>query len=294
MDLMTPVGRIVQGSVALQPQTDMETNKPLLNADGSPTMGVFLALAFPKVLPNGAPNTEFDAFRGQLAAVAAAAWPQFFPNGPSLVSVNPKFSWKIQDGDGVDSNGRSVADKPGFKGHWIVRLFTSYPFGCYNEGHFQAHEVLQKPEEVIKRGYWVRLAIEAKSNNADLSKLQVPGITLYPKLLSFVQRGEEIVGGPDAAKTFGAAPVGFVPEAPVGSPIPGPAAALPPPPAVAVPVPVAVPAVPVAVPLPPPAAVAPQYTPTALVVAGVTLDAMRAQGWTDELLVQHGYATKNY
>ena len=73
MDLMTPVGRIVQGSVALQAQKDMETNQPLLNDDGAPQMGVFLALAFPKVLPTGQPNTEFDNFRLQLAQVAAAA-----------------------------------------------------------------------------------------------------------------------------------------------------------------------------------------------------------------------------
>lgn len=294
MDLMTPVGRIVQGSVALQAQKDMETNKPLLNPDGTPQMGVFLALAFPKVLPNGQPNTEFDNFRLQLAAIAAAAWPQFFPNGPSIQSVNPKFSWKIQDGDGFDSNGKSVADKPGFKGHWIVRFYSSYAFGCFHQGKWLPHEVMQKPEDIVKRGYWVRLAIEAKSNNADLGKLQVPGIALYPKLLEYIQRGEEIVGGPDAAATFGAAPVGYVPAAPAdGSPIPTPGAALPPPPVVAAPVAIPVPAAAVVIP-PPPVVQQEQYTPTATMPPGVTVAGLIGNGWTHEAIVVQGYAVKNY
>lgn len=287
MDLMTPVGRIVQGSVAMQPQTDMETNQPKLNADGTPEMGVFLALAFPKVLPTGQLNTEFDAFRAQLTAVGAAAWPQFFPQGAAGPCVNPNFSWKIQDGDGVDKNGASVADKPGFKGHWIVRFYTSYPFGCFHAGKWLPHEVMQKPEDIVKRGHWVRLAIEAKSNNADLTKRQVPGISVYPKLLEYIQRGEEIASGPDAGKTFGAAPVGYVPPPPAdGSPIPSPAAApagLPLPPPVAA-----------GLPLPPPVATQPQYSPSAALPPGATLEAMRALGWTDDALVANGYAIKNY
>ena len=292
MDLMTPVGRIVQGSVALQQERDMKTNQPKTNADGSPKMSVFVALAFPKVLPNGMPNTEFDAFRAQLAQAAFAAWPQFFPTGPSITSINPKFSWKIQDGDGVDSNGISVANKPGFAGHWIVRFDTAYPFGCFHKGKWMPHEVMQKPEDIVKRGHWVRLAIEAKSNNADLGAQQVPGISLYPKLLEYIQRGEEIVGGPDAAATFGAAPVGYVPPAPAdGSPIPTPGAtALPPPPVVAIPLPPPV----AAVVTPPPPVTQPQYTPTAAMPAGVTVEGLIGNGWTHEAIVAHGYAVKNY
>ena len=294
MDLMTPVGRIVQGSVALQAQKDMDTNQPLLNDDGSPQMGVFLALAFPKVLPTGAANTEFDNFRLQLAQVAAAVWPAFFPTGPSIVSTNPQFSWKIQDGDGVDKSGRSVADKPGFKGHWIVRFYTSFPFGCFPMGQWLPHQVMQKPEDIVKRGHWVRMSIECKSNNADITKRQVPGIALYPKLLEYIQRGEEIVGGPDAAATFSAAPVGYMPAAPAdGSPIPTPGATtLPPPPVVAAPVAIPLPP-PVAV-IPPPPVTQPQYTPTAAMPAGVTVEGLIGNGWTHEAIVAHGYAVKNY
>lgn len=292
MELMTPVGRIVQGSVALQAQKDMDTNQPLKNDDGTPVMGIFLALAFPKLI-NGQPNQEYATFHAQLMQAAAAAWPHFFPQGATGPCINPKFSFKVQDGDGFDSNGKSVATKPGFAGHWIVRMYTSYPFGCYNEGKFQAHEVLQKPEDIIKRGFWVRVLVEVKSNNATGN--QVPGISIFPKLLSFVQRGEEIQSGPDAAAAFGGAALGYVPAAPAGSPIPSPSQQLPTPPVVAAPVPVPTPPVPVPVPVPTPAPVQqPQYTPTAALPAGVTIEAMLAQGWTYEAMVASGYVTKNY
>lgn len=289
MSTATPVGRIVQGSVAMQHQTDIDTNQKLFNADGSPQMGLFLALAFPKVLPNGQPNTEFDTFRLHLAQVAAAAWPQFFPQGvqptmPNFGCINPKFSWKYQDGDGFDSNGRSVAEKAGFKGHHILKFSSMYPIRCFHEGKFAAHEEIQKPEDIIKRGYWVRLIIDPKSNNATGN--QVPGISLYPSLLSFVERGEEIVSGPDAQTAFGEAAVGWRPPA-SASPIPA-SGSLPPPPPVMAP-----PAPPVMAPPAPPAG--PQYTLSAALVAqGLTIEGMLAQGWTHETLVQHGHATKNY
>ena len=303
-EIFTPVGRIVQGSVAMQQQRDVDTNQPLKDEHGNPVMGTFLALAFPKVLPNGQPNTEFDAFFGQLRQVAAASWPALFPQGAAGQCVNPRFSWKYQDGDGADQSGRSVADKPGFRGHHIVRFFTSFPLRCYNEGKFAAHEEIQKPEDIIKRGYWVRLLIEAKSNNA--TGTQVPGIALYPKLLSFVERGEEIVSGPNAEETLGKTAVGWRPPA-SASPIPtGGAGGLPGAPAVSVPgaaapavsvptVAVSAPAVSVpvpgaatpSVPVPTPAA-GPTVSP-ALAAQGITWPMLQAQGWTEEAARQQGH-----
>ena len=279
MDFNTPVGRIVQGSVAMQQQKDVDTNQPMKDEHGNPVMGTFIALAFPKVLPNGQPNTEFDAFFGQLRQVAASAWPALFPQGPNGPCTNPRFSWKYQDGDGVDQSGKSVADKPGFKGNHILRFFTSFPIRCFHEGKFAAHEEIQKPEDIIKRGYWVRLFGEAKSNNA--TGTQVPGISLYPKLLSFVERGEEIVSGPDAQTAFGNAAVGWRPPA-SASPIPTPGVAAP---AVSVPS-VAAPAVSVpsvaapaiSVPTPP---AGPVVAP-ALAAQGITWPMLQGQGWTEE------------
>jgi hypothetical protein len=305
-DVFTPVGRLVQGSVAMQQQRDMDTNQPLKDDHGNPVMGTFVALAFPKVLPNGQPNTEFDAMWAQLAQIAAASWPTLFPQGAAGACINPRFSWKYQDGDGVDSNGKSVADKPGFRGNHILRFYTAYPLRCFHEGKFAAHEEIQKPEDVVKRGYWVRLLAEVKSNNA--TGTQVPGISLFPKLLSFVERGEEIVSGPNAEETLGKTAAGWRPPA-SASPIPGPGgvpAALPTPPAVSVPTPggptvAAPPAVTVAappavsVPTPggpviptPPAAPGPIVSP-AMAAQGITWPMLVAQGWNEGTARAAGY-----
>lgn len=327
MELMTPVGRLVQGSVAMQHQVDMETNQKKFNADGSPEMGTFIALAFPKVLPNGQPNAEFGQFYSNLVAIGAQSWPALFPQGarpdlPNGGCVNPRFSWKYQDGDGVDASGKSVADKPGFAGHHIIRMFTSFPLRCYHEGKFAAHEEIQKAEDVVKRGFWVRVAVEVKSNNA--TGTQVPGISIFPKLLSFVERGEEIVSGPNAEATFGATAVGWRPPA-SASPIPtggGVAGVVVPAatgvPAVSVPA-VGVPAVgagPAGVVVPAAnvgaaaGVVIPQATPAAAVVIpqaaptyaiaphlaaqGVTYDALLAPdtGWTVEAALAAGHIVR--
>lgn len=313
MDFNTPVGRIVQGSVVPQHEKNMDTNQPLFNPDGSPQMATFLAVAFPKVLPNGQRNTEFDAFFAQLASTAAASWPALFPQGaPQFpeytkpgqqgASINPKFSYKYQDGDGVDTNGKSVADKPGFAGHHIVKFYTAFPLRCFHEGKFAAHEEIQKADEVIKRGFWVRLFGEVKSNGA--TGTQVPGISIYPKLLSFVERGEEIASGPDAQAAFGNAALGWRPPAsasPIPTPgaapavavpavsVPTPAAAAAPvatPPAVAVPVPTP-PAVAVPVPVPAPAA-GPIVSP-AMAAQGITWPMLQAQGWQEDTARAAGY-----
>lgn len=273
MDFNTPVGRIVQGSVAMQQQKDIDTNQPMKDEHGNPVMGTFIALAFPKVLPNGQPNTEFDAWWNQIKQVAAASWPALFPQGPTGQCVNPRFSWKYQDGDGRDQSGKSVADKPGFKGNHVVRFYTSFPVRCFHEGKFAAHEEIQNPAEIIKRGYWVRIFGEVKSNNA--TGTQVPGISLYPKLLSFVERGEEIVSGPDAQTAFGNAAVGWRPPA-SASPIPTGGVTAP---AVSVPS-VAAPAISVPAPVPTPPA-GPAVAP-ALAAQGITWPMLQAQGWTEE------------
>lgn len=297
MDFNTPVGRLVQGSVIPQQQKDMDTNQPLTNADGSPVMGTFIALAFPKILPNGQPNAEFDAFHAQLKQVAAQAWPALFPQGANGPCTNPRFSWKVQDGDGHDQSGRTVADKPGFAGHWIVKFYTAFPMRCFNEGKFAPHEEIQNPADVIKRGYWVRVFGEVKSNNA--TGTQVPGISLYPKLLSFVERGEEIASGPDAEQAFSGSQPSWRPAAPAGSPVPSPGAApaapqvTPPavsvpqvtPPAVSVPQVPQVPQAPAAVPDPP---AGPQVSP-ALAAQGITWEALKSNGWTEEAARAQGH-----
>jgi hypothetical protein len=328
-EFKTPAGRLVQGMLVMQQRKDITTKQPVWKdpAKTIPDMGTFFSLAFPKSIAGGAPtytvradlaaqghtmqslaahgtpaqlvqmgyliasdggNPEWDTFNKKLKEAAATAWPAFFPQGGTGACTNPKFSWKIQDGDGFDHMGVSVATKPGFAGHWIVKFDTNFPIKVYNEGHFAPHEELQQPEKIVKRGYWVRVYGELKSNMA--TGTQVPGIVLYPNLVSFLggRREDEIISGPDAQQALGGQgafagwrPDGIstVPGAPVGLPAPGglplptPGAGLPLPPAsIAAPV-------------------APQYQVRAdLAAQGHTMQSLAAHGMPEQL-VAAGYLT---
>lgn len=284
IEFSSPNGRLVQGQMTLQQEIDMETNQKKINADGTPVMGVFFSLAFPKLI-NGVPNAEYAAFRQQLDLAGATFWPALFPHGANGQSTHPRFSWKYQDGDGVNQKGQSVADKPGFAGHHIIKFATSFEPKCFIEGKFAPEQQLPKPDEVIKKGFWVRVIGVFKSNKA--TGMQVPGVAIYPSLVSLVGQGEEIRGGIDAAAAFAAAPMGALPPgvgAPLSVPPPvgGAAAPVVTPPAVVVPQmtapAVAVPTPPaVVVPTPPPAG--PVVAP-ALAAQGVTWAALEGQGWT--------------
>lgn len=288
---MSPVGRMVQGAVTLQHEKDMTTKQPKFNPDGSKKMALFIALAFPKLV-NGVENAEFTAFRTQLAMAAAAAWPQFFPQGPSFTASNPNFSWKIQDGDGVDHMGQSVAHNPGWAGHWIVKFGSDFVCKVFNEGKFAAHEELQGPaiDACNKRGYWFRILCEVQSNKADLTKQHKAGIAIYPQLISFVggNKEQEISSGPDAMETFGKVALGYVPgglsQLP-GTPIAG-VTGMPPSPSLALPgltLPSLTP------PAPAPVAV-PTITPAAA-AQGHTVASLTAAGHSIEALVQAGFVT---
>lgn len=315
----TPAGRLVQGGVTMQAQKDMETGKPLFNDDGTAMMGVFMALAFPKLV-NVQPNPEFAAFWNLMKTEAATAWPSLFPQGAAGNCINPRFSWKYQDGDGVDHNGKSVADKPGFAGNHIVKFYSAYAVKCYNEGQFSPHQELQKPDDTIKRGDWIRVVGDMRGNNATGN--QVPGISLYPSLVAWVGKDTvngRISSGPDAATAFAAAPLGYVPAGVTSNPAEAGSAAVGGVPNVGVPnvgipnvgtpnvgatpnisVPnvnvgaaVSLPATGVTLPSPtivipqPKWVVAPHWA-----AQGLTVESILAQGWTMEAAAAQGYVVK--
>lgn len=285
IEFSSPNGRLVQGALTLQHEIDMDTNQKKFNPDGTPSMGVFFSLAFPKII-NGVPNAEFAAFRQLLNQAGATFWPALFPQGANGVSSHPKFSWKYQDGDGVDGNGRPVSEKAGFAGHHIIKFNTSFEPKCFIEGKFAPEQQLAAPDTVIKKGFWVRVIGIFKSNKA--TGMQVPGVAIYPNLVSLVGQGEEIRGGIDAAAAFAAAPMGALPPG-VGAPlsVPPPVAGATVAPPVAIP-PVTVPPVAVTVPVPPAAVVIPTPPPAGPVVApglaaqGITWAALQGQGWTED------------
>lgn len=318
IELMSPVGRLVQGGISLEKKIDPQTNKPKLDTEGKEILECYISLAVAKTDPG------VNAFIGAIVAEARKEFPHLFDTAGNC--VHPSFAFKVQDGDGRDSNGKSVAEKPGFAGHWIFKMASRYLPKCFHEGRFDPAQQIQNPAEIIKRGYYIRVSTYVSGNGVKPTDTQKkPGIFLSPSIVSLVGYGEEIQGGPDAQKVFAAAgapihlPAGMSAtpvagsSAPAGVPalpgagglpaLPGAVAGLPAlPGAGAAPVPAlpgvaAVPALPglpgvaAAVPALPGVAVAhvPVLTMTPK-AQGATVEAMRAQGWTDELMIQHGYA----
>jgi len=309
---LTPVGRLVQGD-PMDPQTKDQQGNPLTIKTGpnigQPTQRFFIALAFPKNDPG------FAALRAQMVQVARTAWPQWFDAAGNC--THPKFSWKIMDGDGVDDNGKPNNTKEGFAGHWVVKFSSSFPPKCFYTGRYSPQDQIQD-KMAIRRGYYVRVGGTVESN----ANPQKPGLYVNLNMVELVALGKEIVSGPDAAAVFGAAPAPVLPagaialpgqQPPFASPqaagqVPGFAGA-----AAGMPqnmtgnagsaamLSAAVPGV-VSAPAPLPVAPAPAFTAPPTVAAapvyqmtakanGATRDQFIAsgQGWTDELLRQHGY-----
>ena len=193
-NFLTPVGRLVQGDCFEAQTKDLQTGQLLTvktgpNA-GQPTVKYFVAVAFAKTDP------AFATFRQQAEGVARRAFPQLFPNGGAC--INPNFSWKIIDGDGVDQNGKSNATKEGFPGHWVVRFASSYPPRCFAAGKYQPHEQLTDPKS-IPRGHYIRVAGKM-SDNIPSNK---PGLYMNLDMVEWNHIGDVIVSGPDASTVFG-------------------------------------------------------------------------------------------
>lgn len=224
---ITIEGRLVQGGVTLKPAKDMKTGQPKRDAEGKVIEECFMAIAVPKDSPHL--GTYYAAFLGQ----AQASFPHLFPNGAQQ-STHPRFAMKWQDGDGVDSNGKSVAGNEGFAGHWIIKCNTRYAPTCYERNTHGQLVQLTEPEKVIKRGYYVAVGVTIDGNGVEAGNAQaVPGLFCSPNLVLFTRPGPEIVSGPDPTQAFAgvqSVPSG-VAQAGVGGlaspPMPGQAAPTP-------------------------------------------------------------------
>ncbi|QYW02507.1 hypothetical protein CPT_Silvanus_033 [Stenotrophomonas phage Silvanus] len=322
----TPIGRIVQGGVELQPKTD-DDNKPVLDSNGNQVHECFIALAIPKNDP------EFPAFYQQMHAVAQGNFPAKFDPATGQLRPGVRFAMKLQDGDGYDGNGKPVSDKEGFAGHWILKMATRFAPRCFPANRYDPASEMQEPGKVIKRGHWIRCSVVIDGNGVeDNNTKAVQGLFISPNLIEYVGIGDEITSGPSAADVFGAAPIAQLPPgvrpvgniATVGNPGALPTAAtLPPPtgtpalppvgapvqtpalPAVQTPALPAVAAAPVQTPALPPVGVptlppltapvqaapaVPTYGPGPNLPPGMTVEMALAQpGYTPDVLKAHGY-----
>jgi len=201
IELLTPVGRLVQGS-PFTPNTKDATGAPLVYKTGAnagqPRSDYYMAIAIPKTDPG---LTELFE---KITRAAHAG----FPGGQYN---SPNFAWKFMDGDGTDSNGQPYANREGFAGCYIFKFSGGFPPTCYAKGGLG---VLTDPES-IKRGYYIRIYGSTTGNGS----AQQPGIYLNHNMVELIGYGDEIISGPDGAAIFGGAPVASLPPGASATPI---------------------------------------------------------------------------
>lgn len=281
--LLTPVGRLVQGSL-YEPQTTDVENKPLTirtgpNA-GQPRVDYYFGLAIPKGNERHWSETTWGM---KIWAVGC----RDFPNGQTN---SPQFAWKVQDGDNNVPNkvGRKNCDKEGFPGHWVLNFSSGFQSQIYNEDG--TAQILENNS--VNLGDWIQVYGSVAGNGSS----QQPGVFLNHQMIAFHYYGKRIVLGADPKSVgfgnSGSIPMGasktplaqgFNPAVP--HPTPHPVAAvytvgaiLPPTPHIPPHPGILTPPVPVSAPqrlmLPP--------------SKGATYEQMIVAGWTDALLIQHG------
>ena len=209
--LLTPVGRLVAGSVYTPNTTDWQ-GAPLViktgpNA-GQPRTEFFFALAIPKAGEQSWAETPW----GQAIYQAALTG---FPNGEPQ---RPDFAWKITDGDSQVPNKRGVmpCTKDGYPGHWVMGFSSSFAPKLYTmAGGLQAPAQLLEPD-AIQNGYFVQISGTVEPNGIPGN----PGVYLNHNMVCLQGYGQVIQSGPDVATVgFGGAalPAGATATPPAGS-----------------------------------------------------------------------------
>lgn len=318
-DLLTPVGRLVAGSLYKPNLTDAE-GKPLVVKSGpnvgQPRQDYYFAVAIPK----GAEQHWSQTAWGQIIYTTGRT---DFPQA----HLAPTFAWKVKDGDSTVPNrkGKRPCDQEGNPGHWVLSFSSGYPPGISRDGG----KVPMIEVDAVNLGDYVQVFGSCGGNGSQTQS----GVFLNHSKVDFVAYGKRIATGVDAAAVgFGqgivipagasmtppagafnpaaaAAPMGVpagfagisAAAAPVGLPpgfaapagLPGMPAGFPGAPAAGFPgvAPVAVQPHPGFL-MPPAAPVAPAAPRARVMTAlagGAPYESFIAQGWTDATLVQHGY-----
>jgi len=307
---VTPVGRFVSGSTC-EPDTKDFKGNPLKNKDGTARVEFFIGLAFRKT------DQAFNDLYSKMVLAGMHGFPSMFPNG---VCNNPKFNFKLIDGDGLDGQGQPYSDREGYAGCWVLKFKSGFAPKCFSRLDNPSAPVQEIMANRIKRGDYIRVSGSAVAN----MDTDYPGIYLNCYSVELVGYGKEIKGGSDGAVAFAepaALPAGAsaVPTAstagiPAGPPAPPmgmpQAAPVMPQPSVmpqAAPVMPQPAAMPQAAPVMPQPATVPHVAPAPEILGGTvpppplgtptmtakagatTYDQFIASGWTKEQLVAHGY-----
>jgi hypothetical protein len=296
-EIVTPTGRLVQGSLYKPNDKDMDGNLLVYKSGdkkGQPRQEYFFRIAIPK----GNETHWGDTPWGQIIlTVGATGFPQQYQN--------PAFAWKIINGDSrvagkpskFNATGSIPAEHEGFPGHWILTFKSSNAPAL-----FLLDDKKKTQSFSEKDGIYPGCYIQVRAMVSDNGSTQQPGIYLNPSMVCFRGHGERISVGVDPDS------VGFgQDELPSGASLVPPGnympvatqAALPhhvaPLPHVA-PIPQMAP-IPVAVP-PYHAVLTPTAPPAALIPAAparqmtskatFTYEQYISAGWTDAYLIQEG------
>lgn len=282
-ELLTPVGRLVQGSL-YEPQTTDAEGKPLTIRTGANAGQARVEYYFALAIAKGAERHWAETPWGAKIWAAGHAG---FPNGQA---DSPQFAWKIQDGDSTIPNkaGRKNCDREGYPGHWVLNFASGFAPGIYNEDGTK--QILET--NFINLGDY----IQVYGTVADNGSMQQPGVYLNHSMVAFSRYGNRIILGADPKSVgFGKSPIpagalNTPPEGrfnPVAPGIPAPSNNLPPPAP-------GIPAQNMNVPAPHYGILTPPSLPTLPAkimlpaAQGASYEQLIQAGWTDALLIQHG------
>src|SRR6185312_468703 len=206
--VLLPVGRIVQGDL-YEPQTkDQKGNDLTIKSGpnkGNKTQRYYFAVAIPK---GGETHWAQTQWGQQIWQKGHEDWPQLVDRtvgSPTYGMIATRnFAWKVVDGDSTEFDEsvppKRHCDKVGHKGHWVIKLSSSYAPKIYTADGTQP---LVEPG-YVKRGYWVETLVTVQGNG-ETSK---PGIYINHSLVAY-RAGtatDEIRSGPDATQVgFGKA-----------------------------------------------------------------------------------------
>lgn len=194
-DIITPVGRIVQGSL-FQKVTKSKKGRQLLWKNGMPRESIYVGLAISKN------HAGYQGLMTTIREQARLCWPQ-------NETQRPDFGWKMYDGDTPE-----FIVKDGFPGHTVLRLSTNFSIVVYGQ---DGRTVLTDPTSV-KCGDYIDAVISVAAN----TEAEEPGLFLNLHAARLVGYGEQIVAV-DYSKYFqtpGQMPTGASPAPVPSTPMP--------------------------------------------------------------------------
>lgn len=182
LKLLSPIGRLVQGSLYDPITTDLD-NKPIKYKTGKKTgqdaARYYFAVAIKKGKEKSWKMTEWGKKIADLAEREAAPG----------ATERSDFAWKIEDGDDDEpnQNHRRNCDLEGYPGNWVIKFSTFIAPQIVNA---KAEQLTQ--EGFIKTGYFVQVYFSVVYNNPAHKTTVKNGLFLNPEIVSFQAYGEEI------------------------------------------------------------------------------------------------------